>query len=112
MCHSSPCHNGATCVTRESSFKCVCAQGYSGKLCLTSEYPDLTDKQDDVFIFFSFPEVQPDFELSFENSPSTETLDYVLLDGFTEDLKEVIKTKTIMIFIAFLTVHCLFLDVL
>ena len=25
------------------------------------------------------------------------------MDGFTEDLKEVIKTKTIMIFIAFLT---------
>lgn len=37
MCHSSPCHNGATCVTRESNFKCICAQGYSGKLCLTSK---------------------------------------------------------------------------
>ena len=53
----------------------------------------LTAKLDDDFIFFSFPEVQPDFELSFENSPSTETLDYVLLDGFTEDLKEVIQRK-------------------
>ena len=38
-----------------------------------------------------FLEIQPDFELSFENSPSTETLDYVLLDGFTKDLNEVNK---------------------
>ena len=53
----------------------------------------LTSKQDEVFYCFSYPEVQPDFELSFENSPSTETLDYVLLDGFTEDLKEVIQKK-------------------
>ena len=110
MCHSSPCYNGATCITRESSFKCVCGQGYSGKLCLTSEYPDFQTRCS--LYCFSYPEVQPDFELSFENSPSTETLDYVLSDGFTEDLKEVIQTKTIKIFIAFRTVHCLFLDVL
>lgn len=90
----------SVCVARATQANCA------------SPVSILTDKLDDVFIFFSFPEVQPDFELSFENSPSTETLDYVLLDGFTEDLKEVIKTKTIMIFIAFLTVHCLFLDVL
>ena len=44
-----------------------------------------------VTVSLLFQEIQPDFELSFENSPSTETLDYVLLDGFIEDLTEVNK---------------------
>ena len=35
-----------------------------------------------------YSEILPNFELFFENSPSTETLDYVLLDGFMSDLLE------------------------
>ena len=49
------------------------------------------------------PGILQDFELSFENSPSTETLDYVLLDGFSKDLKEVLKYSQ------FFVISCTFL---
>ena len=41
-----------------------------------------------ILLQLIFSEILPNFELFFENSPSTETLDYVLLDGFMSDLLE------------------------
>ncbi|KAK7501348.1 hypothetical protein BaRGS_00007473 [Batillaria attramentaria] len=29
-CHSSPCHNGATCTNTDSGFQCQCAPGFRG----------------------------------------------------------------------------------
>ena len=49
---------------------------------------------------YTYPGILQDFELSFENSPSTETLDYVLLDGFSKDLKEVLNYSQFFISLA------------
>ena len=32
-CASSPCHNGATCVSGDQGFTCHCAQGFTGHQC-------------------------------------------------------------------------------
>lgn len=32
-CESDPCQNGGTCTTRGSSYKCICAPGWTGKNC-------------------------------------------------------------------------------
>lgn len=34
-CQSSPCLNGATCLSIGSSFVCVCAENYQGQTCAT-----------------------------------------------------------------------------
>ena len=65
---------------------------------------------------YTHPGILQDFELSFENSPSTETLDYVLLDGFSKDLKEVLNNSHIihnyiyLLHFLFLLVHDMLLD--
>ncbi|XP_052826418.1 fibropellin-1-like isoform X2 [Octopus bimaculoides] len=33
LCRSSPCKNGATCVSMGTTFKCICTQGYTGQDC-------------------------------------------------------------------------------
>ena len=32
-CASSPCHNGATCVSGDQGFSCHCAEGFTGHQC-------------------------------------------------------------------------------
>lgn len=36
-CASSPCHNGATCVSSGSSYTCTCDTGYTGNKCTSSK---------------------------------------------------------------------------
>ena len=33
LCYSSPCSNGATCISRENGFVCLCSEGFAGKHC-------------------------------------------------------------------------------
>ena len=33
LCYSSPCQNGATCLSKENGYVCQCPEGYAGKLC-------------------------------------------------------------------------------
>ena len=64
-------------------------------------------------IFTFIVDTLPNFKLSFENSPSTETLDYVLLEGFSENLKEVphiIDTQKCELFNFVVIVYHMFLD--
>ena len=63
------------------------------------------------FPIYTNPGILQDFELSFENSPSTETLDYVLLDGFSKDLKEVLNYSQFFYLLHFSSsVHDMLLD--
>ncbi|ETE60297.1 Crumbs-like 2, partial [Ophiophagus hannah] len=32
-CSSSPCHQRATCLSRQGSFQCICPSGYVGATC-------------------------------------------------------------------------------
>ena len=33
-CNGSPCKNGATCVNDPGSYRCTCADGYTGATCV------------------------------------------------------------------------------
>ena len=36
-CFSRPCMNGATCIDDESSYKCICPNGFTGEDCERSK---------------------------------------------------------------------------
>ncbi|XP_071746088.1 LOW QUALITY PROTEIN: protocadherin-like wing polarity protein stan [Lepeophtheirus salmonis] len=47
MCYSSPCLNGAKCVSKENDYSCICAPNYVGKNCeLSLLTSSCTDNQD------------------------------------------------------------------
>lgn len=34
-CATRPCRNGATCVSKRDTYKCTCADGFTGSTCTT-----------------------------------------------------------------------------
>lgn len=36
-CASNPCLNGATCIDKVNEYRCVCADGWTGKRCQHSK---------------------------------------------------------------------------
>ena len=43
-CLSSPCQHGSSCVDDINSYTCICVDGYTGAICETGMYSNLTQQ--------------------------------------------------------------------
>lgn len=44
-CESNPCRNGGTCIDKINVYQCICADGWEGPNCETSEYISTSNHQ-------------------------------------------------------------------
>ena len=56
-CTSAPCQNNGTCIDEINRFMCICADGFSGNVCETSEILLTKGNQNFLIIFVSYTDI-------------------------------------------------------